>query len=75
MSDAQHLIRKLTIAGRAIATARKAGSVQALAATVHSVRCGRSRSVEKTCVSEREQRRGHSEAEIVLVTPWVLAAW
>jgi hypothetical protein len=37
-------------------------------------RCGRSRSVEKTCVAERKQRRGHSEAEIVLVTPRVLAA-
>ena len=36
--------------------------------------CGRSRSIEKTCVTARKQRRGHSEAEIVLVTPRVLAA-
>ena len=53
----------------------RAGSLQALAAAVHSVHCGRSRSVEKTCVTVRKQRRSHSEAEIVLVAPRVLAAW
>jgi hypothetical protein len=29
----------------------RAGSVQALAATVHSVRCGQSRNVEETCAA------------------------
>ena len=52
----------------------RAGSVQALAATVHSVRCRRSGRIEKTCFTEPKQRRGLSEAEIVLVTPRVLAA-
>jgi hypothetical protein len=49
------------------------GSVQTMATTIHSVRCGRSRSIEKTQVAERKQRRGPSEAEIVLVTARVLA--
>jgi hypothetical protein len=52
----------------------RVGSVQALAAAVHSVRCERSKSAEKTCATERKQRRGHSEDEIVLVTSRVLAA-
>ena len=30
--------------------------------------------IEKTCITERKQRRGHSEAEILLVTARVLAA-
>ena len=40
-----------------------------------SVRCGRSRRVEKTCAAQRWQSRGRSETEIVLVTARILAAW
>jgi hypothetical protein len=59
---------------RSLRVRMRDGSVQALAATVHSVRCGRSRSTEKTCAAQNWQSRGRSEAEIILVTARVLAA-
>lgn len=52
----------------------RTGSVQALAAAVHSGRRARSKNAGKACSAQRWKRRGAQETEIVLGTTWLLAA-